>query len=306
MRRVRQLGVEQCLVVWVCVPQVVTLCLVVVPSPRIRCSGTAMFATIRRFWHLQLLLPLCLAIGRRRYVHPRGRVSRLDRRTIYKLSYVDEALTLRYVAQNTSIPVPEVYDFWEVEHGNTVILMEYIDGVQLDSVWYTLRAEQKDDILSQLKGFIEQLRSLPFPPGSPIASASGGECLDMRVSSFSFGTFATEKDFNDKLIARLTGLQTAEKLRNLRTLLRDDHAILFSHGDLVPRNILVRDGRIVALVDWEQAGWRPEYWEWLKALYAPGASMESEWPEVISKVLTPYEAELQVDLELRDIEGFPI
>lgn len=45
-----------------------------------------------------------------------------------------------------------------------------------------------------------------------------------------------------------------------------DCPIVFTYGDLAARNILVRDGRIVAIVDWEYAGWYPEYWGYMFAL----------------------------------------
>ena len=34
----------------------------------------------------------------------------------------------------------------------------------------------------------------------------------------------------------------------------------FTHADLAPRNIMIRDGRVVAIVDWAFSGWYPEYW----------------------------------------------
>jgi hypothetical protein len=39
----------------------------------------------------------------------------------------------------------------------------------------------------------------------------------------------------------------------------------FSRADLCTRNIIVRDGKIAAMVDWQFAGWYPEYWEYTKA-----------------------------------------
>ncbi|KAF7888458.1 uncharacterized protein EAF02_002999 [Botrytis sinoallii] len=37
---------------------------------------------------------------------------------------------------------------------------------------------------------------------------------------------------------------------------------VLSHGDLNPRNILVKDGNVTAIIDWEHGGYRPEWWEW--------------------------------------------
>lgn len=39
---------------------------------------------------------------------------------------------------------------------------------------------------------------------------------------------------------------------------------MFTHGDLSPRNIIVLNDKIVGIVDWEEAGWFPEYWEYVK------------------------------------------
>ena len=47
------------------------------------------------------------------------------------------------------------------------------------------------------------------------------------------------------------------------------HAIVLTHGDMSPRNIIVQGTKVVALLDWEMAGYYPEYWEYTKALYRP-------------------------------------
>lgn len=51
-------------------------------------------------------------------------------------------------------------------------------------------------------------------------------------------------------------------------LFPDDAPIMFTHGGLHPRNIIVSAGpnpRVVAIIGWEQAGWYPAYWELCKA-----------------------------------------
>ena len=62
----------------------------------------------------------------------------------------------------------------------------------------------------------------------------------------------------------------------LRDLLPDDAKIYFSHGDLTLTNIIVAPPdpdcpsprRLAGIIDWEQAGWYPEHWEYCKMLYA--------------------------------------
>jgi len=40
-----------------------------------------------------------------------------------------------------------------------------------------------------------------------------------------------------------------------------DHDIVMSHGDISPRNILVRGTKVVAILDWEMLGFYPENWD---------------------------------------------
>lgn len=53
-----------------------------------------------------------------------------------------------------------------------------------------------------------------------------------------------------------------------RYQLPDNAAIKFTHGDLHRSNTIVTGSEprhVVGIVDWEQAGWLPEYWEARKA-----------------------------------------
>jgi hypothetical protein len=55
-----------------------------------------------------------------------------------------------------------------------------------------------------------------------------------------------------------------------RQMLPDDSHIVFTHADLNPINVMVsKDSpcQVLAIVDWQQAGWYPAYWEYCKAEY---------------------------------------
>jgi aminoglycoside phosphotransferase (APT) family kinase protein len=56
-------------------------------------------------------------------------------------------------------------------------------------------------------------------------------------------------------------LSRAERLQNRQ------HRIVFTHGDFKAHNILVDDdGHLSGFLDWESAGWYPEYWEFTTAM----------------------------------------
>lgn len=75
----------------------------------------------------------------------------------------------------------------------------------------------------------------------------------------------------------------------LHELLPESHGIYFTHGDLRPPNIMVKDGYVVAIIDWELSGWYPEYWEFAKALLI--WRWQNDWTDYLMQILQPYHAE---------------
>ncbi|GLB40179.1 putative phosphotransferase enzyme family protein [Lyophyllum shimeji] len=89
----------------------------------------------------------------------------------------------------------------------------------------------------------------------------------------------------------------------------DDHRIFFTRGDITSCNILVDvhgegadDVEVVTLLDWEQAGWRTEFWEALKLFR--GMGHDPEWPKLVKEEISPgHEDELKREDELLLISG---
>lgn len=104
-------------------------------------------------------------------------------------------------------------------------------------------------------------------------SISHQQILDYVFQSYpESGPFSTIKDFNDWFSCLPQSWLPPSKKYNdpYRHLLPDEGVIKFTHGDLHRGNIIIsssKPARILAIVDWEQAGWYPDYWEYCKALY---------------------------------------
>ena len=66
----------------------------------------------------------------------------------------------------------------------------------------------------------------------------------------------------------------------IRHLLPDDAAVCFTHGDLHVDNVMITgepgSRQIASVVDWGQAGWYPEFWEYL---CMERAAFNLEWIE---------------------------
>lgn len=75
------------------------------------------------------------------------------------------------------------------------------------------------------------------------------------------------------------------------------HRIVFTHGDFKEHNILIdEEGNLTGFLDWECAGWCPEYWEFTTAM----RSYKNSWWYQVSSLLggDQYLAELECDRAL--------
>lgn len=193
-----------------------------------------------------------------------------------------EAHALRFVATQTSIPVPKVYHAFTY-HGKAYILMERIRGVNVAQRWRSLSDQSKSLIFSQLKSMIEELRSVPYPSNG-VSNLEGGPLHDFRFPQASFlGPFSTISKFhlalrNDIFLdalerpnsvppspnaPSLTAISDVKRLITSHESLQRPPA--FTHGDLSSFNVLIRRDKVVGIIDWDMAGWLPYYWEYTTA-----------------------------------------
>ncbi|KAK2792390.1 hypothetical protein FQN52_003325 [Onygenales sp. PD_12] len=188
---------------------------------------------------------------------------------------ISEADALKFVADHTTIPVPRVHSVRTSEDPyKCEIIMDYIPGTRLDKAWQLFSHEQKVAVATQLGGYISQLRKLK---GTYIGGVNRGKVTVGRYKRIRCGPFDDEQQFNDYLLS-LIAAKAPVTLRECATAcVRDNHKITFAHGDLLPWNIIVDQGRITAIIDWEDAGWYPEYWEHYRALRI--LTPVDDWPE---------------------------
>ena len=74
-----------------------------------------------------------------------------------------------------------------------------------------------------------------------------------------------------------------------------DDSIRFTHGDLVPKNIMVdAEGvRITGIIDWGNSGFYPSYWEYCRMHDANSDKMG--WAKILSKVFTEPKPQKEID-----------
>ncbi|KAJ8106067.1 hypothetical protein ONZ43_g7187 [Nemania bipapillata] len=222
-------------------------------------------------------------------------------------SSLAEAHTMKFVAENTSIPVPKVYCAFT--HDKQVyIVMERIYGEDAACHWTHRPEGSKARILVQLKGFIQQLRDIPPPPPSndqyAVSNVIGGPIFDEHKQKLQpRGPFRTIDDFHNELRDGLELNKDNSALipEDLGELVKFHHQpfskVVFTHGDLSSVNIMVDDDDVVGIVDWETAGWFPPYWEYVKAWNVD--AQNAFWQDEVDKFLEPLLHERKMEVVRR-------
>lgn len=233
---------------------------------------------------------LCTPISRHKLVKS-GRRVRLT-----------EAATMRFVAEHTSIPVPRVYCAFE-HKDRTFILMERVRGEDLPSAWKRLPTAARHEVLAQLEAMFQELRKLAPPPGTGVESCTGGSLYDSRIKRGPrFGPFKSIQDFHFWLREELRPSEFPDRPKDHEwqdiekmVAMQDGPwpPPVFTHADINPFNILVRDDKVVAIIDWEFAGWYPDYWEYTSAWF--GNITRTGWQDELCHFLETFPAELEME-----------
>ncbi|KAH9884921.1 kinase-like protein [Cubamyces lactineus] len=218
---------------------------------------------------LQLYLWLCRCFrGKRR----QGRIVELPFGLLLKVASsegVPESDIISFVRRHTSIPTPHIVASVD-GYGRRFLIMKRVHGHTLERVLHTLDPAQQAKITQQLQSFLSQLRTLKSPHGPSICALNGGALVDSRITTCGpVGPFVDEGAFNDRLLQTSAPFKSKADLAKLRSRMCVTHDIVFTHGDIAPRNIMVEGDSVVALLDWQQAGWHAEHWEFIKAKWCP-------------------------------------
>ena len=233
---------------------------------------------------------------------------------------ISEALAVQHVQKHSSaiIPVAPVIAVYSSkntdEESSTVnyIISEWIQGIVLENVWSQLSTSEKDTLVSQLRGIISAIRQVPIDNPQEektyyIGSVGRNPCGDPLLADL--GPFADINEFNQALLDLAKPYFRHSYIHIIRRLLTRtlDYRIVFTHGDIAPRNIIVRQNpqqqshgswEIAAILDWECAGFYPEHWEYVKCLNA--VKWSSDWGERAQFLLERhYDEEFMLDTRLR-------
>ncbi|KAK0234050.1 hypothetical protein IW262DRAFT_129364 [Armillaria fumosa] len=119
-------------------------------------------------------------------------------------------------------------------------------------------------LLADLRRALLELRAIPPPPSGQVSGAYGAPFIYIRCTSrVVLQPFESIRAFHDMLF-QSCGVRSRmpHLLKPAEPVYAKEHRLCFTHSDLHIRNILVKDGRLAGIINWETAGRFPEYWEY--------------------------------------------
>ncbi|KAG6292131.1 hypothetical protein E4U45_007020 [Claviceps purpurea] len=214
-------------------------------------------------------------------------------------SLANEFAALQLVRRHTNVPVPSALDLVS-DSKKSYLLTTKVCGIPLGWCIDTLSRDEVTTLVGDLQKYLSELRAIPkeVSPKYAITNALGKACYDGRLITGSqydeargdfFGPFMDEEDFNDTL--RCGALPNAVH--------SSGHEIVFTHGDLNMRNIMMHNERLSGFIDRETCGGYPDYWDYTKAHFT--TKLHRRWLKIVDAVFEKFgnfDAELAVERQL--------
>ncbi|KID79638.1 Protein kinase-like domain protein, partial [Metarhizium brunneum ARSEF 3297] len=143
---------------------------------------------------------------------------------------LNEAAALRFIAENTNIPVPKLYGCFEDDNA-VYLVTELIEGVKLAD----LEPAQRKSVELELEGYMDVLRGLK---SSVWGGPSGIVIPPYRIM--------------------VEAYRQAWKMKP-----RESSDLVFCHNDFSAHNVIVDPVslKVKAVIDWEYAGFYPQEFE---------------------------------------------
>ncbi|KAL3480342.1 kinase-like domain-containing protein [Aspergillus californicus] len=190
-----------------------------------------------------------------------------------------EVKTLNYLATHTDIPVPKIIPDWVDRDGRYFVMNERIGGQMLEEAWPSLPEPQKIAIADEVVQVRKQLRAI---------TSTSIQCVDQSPGLLFFdleprGPFHSDQELWDAISLNLHKLPQ-QLLENLKNCLPKCEPYVLTHCDLNLGNIMVQDGKIVSILDWEYAAYFPIRYKYVLASFG-FTVMDVEWKKLLRERL---------------------
>lgn len=161
---------------------------------------------------------------------------------------------MELVKARTTVPIPRLLEIYEIEDDSDKQLHIVIEEVPGDGVYEEyndMTDEQVAMFGRDLADCLEQLRALEPPRGCKVGNSLGEAGLDHRLDHRLWGPFDTVTDFHIYLGRGRPLDHWGNEPDVVRVHSRPEgtYKLKFTHTDLLPPNIKIKNGRITGIID---------------------------------------------------------
>ncbi|PKY06058.1 phosphotransferase enzyme family protein [Aspergillus campestris IBT 28561] len=226
-----------------------------------------------------------------------------------------EGQALVYLERHVpEVPAPRLYAMYH-DSKQLFLIMQRVPGVPLNSIWTSLAHSEKDDIIAKLQLIFDAMQKAECPWPDFFGGLDGGSVhhylfYSQHGDEKFLGPFSGEPAFIAGLVGNYRAVVERNNLPDYKARFYETYLARVlqghrTHGDVEQKNIMVvenlshpndQGGRSfdVALVDWENSGWFPDFWEFFCASDPLHFQWEEDWPWQVQEFVQVWPAEMAV------------
>ncbi|KAJ4308777.1 hypothetical protein N0V84_011893 [Fusarium piperis] len=215
-----------------------------------------------------------------------------------------EAVNIAFLQAHTTLPIAPIVTSWD-EDGRSFFVSKRIPGKPLNEAWASMTAEDKHRVAKQTSACLDQLRLLhslrvQTVDGKPVFSAF----LFPVGYGIPHGPFSSDQELWEEFAKALQHVPE-HATKRLRERMPTSTPYTFTHGDLTNVNIMVQDGHLTGILDWESAGYYPTWWEFVSAGIS-GEEDDREWKTILHEYMPAYHNEREFFRDYYALSRYPV
>ncbi|KAI9758646.1 MAG: hypothetical protein M4579_002957 [Chaenotheca gracillima] len=190
----------------------------------------------------------------------------------------NETPSIRLLKEHTTIPIPTIVKHWVDGKGRAFTLSERIQGQTLEEAWSP-----------RIEGF----------DGAPAFYGLffGGD------HNAPHGPFSTDAELWKELVIRLEKLPEKVKI-GMGKRFPTCTPYTLTHGDLTSCNIIVKEGHLAGIIDWEDTGYFPVWWQFACAGLGLGDE-DADWKELLRENMVDFPEQREFWRDFWVLSGYP-
>jgi hypothetical protein len=185
------------------------------------------------------------------------------------------------------VPAPKLHAMFR-DGTEVFLIMERAPGLQLDAIWPSLTESEKSAVTSKLSQIFDSMRQVECPWPDFFGGLGGGSLrhylfYSQKGDFTHLGPLHGNTDFVKSMVANFRALVERNGRADYKVRFYEEYLAqalgnfrpTLTHGDVQKKNIMVAEiegGQEngertleIVLVDWEAAGWYPDFWEFFCA-----------------------------------------